>query len=101
MGDYAMDITTLFIQLISGVAGSSIVASGLKHLSLGRVGNVVVGLVGGSLGGQILGSALGTARMTASAGLDPGIIVSEIAGSGLGGAVMLVIVGTLQRVLAK
>jgi hypothetical protein len=97
----AMDFTTLLIQLISGVAGSGIVASGLKHLSLGGVGNVLVGLVGGSLGGQILSSALGTARITASTGLDPGIIVSEIAGGGMGGGVMLVIVGVLQRALAN
>ena len=96
-----MDFTTLLIQLISGVAGSGIVASGLKHLSLGGVGNVLVGLVGGGLGGQILSSALGTARMTASIGLDPGIIVSEITGGGMGGAVMLVIVGMLKRALSN
>lgn len=100
-GTQAMDITTLLIQLVSGVAGSSILASSLKHLSLGGLGNVLAGLVGGALGGQVLGNALGTTRMTASTGLDPGIIVSEIAGGGLGGAVLLVVVGALQRSLAK
>jgi len=92
-----MDFITLLIQLLSGAAGSVIAASGMKHLSLGSAGNVLVGLVGGGLGGQILGNALGTARMTASTGLDPGIIVSEMAGGGVGGAVLMVIVGALHR----
>jgi hypothetical protein len=96
-----MDVTTLFIQLASGIAGSSLAVSGLRGLSLGNVGNVLVGLVGGGLGGQILGSALGTARMTARTGLDPGIVISEIAAGGLGGLMLLPIVGLLHRALVK
>ena len=96
-----MDYTTLIIQFAGGVAGSSVAASGLKHASLGGGGNVLVGLVGGGLGGQVLGSALGTARMTARTGLDPGLIVSEIAGGGMGGAALLAIVGVLHRAFAR
>jgi len=96
-----MDVTTLVIQLAGGVAGSSLVAAGIRHLSLGDVGNVLVGLVGGGLGGQILGSALGTARMTARTGLDAGIVISEIASGALGGVTLLTIVGLLHRTFVK
>lgn len=96
-----MDLIHPFIQLASGVVGSLAAASSLRQLSLGHVGNVLVGLVGGGLGGQILGNALGTARLAARTGLDPGIVISEIAAGGTGGALFLALVGLVHRALVR
>lgn len=96
-----MDIVSLLIQLASGIAGGNIAGSAMKSLSLGALGNSVAGLVGGSLGAAILTSALGPSHVAAMANLDPGAIVSQIAGGGVGGGVMMVIVGLLKQIFAR
>ncbi|HEY7754446.1 MAG TPA: hypothetical protein VH856_11595, partial [Steroidobacteraceae bacterium] len=50
-----MDITSLLIQLASGAVGGNVAGAALKNLSLGTLGNSIVGILGGGLGGQILG----------------------------------------------
>lgn len=92
-----MDLA-LIIQLISGAVGGNVAGSVLKNLSLGPVLNSVIGILGGGIGSQILGSVgLGAA----SGGMDIASIVSQIAGGGIGGAVLLVIIGLVKNVLAK
>lgn len=92
-----MDLA-LIIQLISGAVGGNVAGSVLKNLSLGPVLNSVIGILGGGIGSQILGSvSLGAA----SGGMDIASIVSQIAGGGIGGAVLLVIIGLVKNVLAK
>lgn len=92
-----MDLA-LIIQLISGAVGGNVAGSVLKNLSLGPVLNSVIGILGGGIGSQILGSiGLGAA----AGGMDIASIVSQIAGGGIGGAVLLVIIGLVKNVLAK
>lgn len=96
-----MDIVGLIIQLISGAVGGNIAGSLLKKFSLGTVGNSIVGILGGGLGGQILGM-LGLGGGGAEAGsLDLGSIVSSIAGGGVGGGVLMVIIGFIRQALKK
>lgn len=88
-----MDATSLVIQLVSGAVGGNAAGAAMKKLSLGTVGNSIVGILGGGLGGQILG-ALG---MDGGGGaMDAGSIVSSIAGGGVGGAVLLAIIGAIK-----
>jgi hypothetical protein len=100
-----MDIVSLIIQLASGAIGGNLAGSLLKKLSLGLLGNSLAGIVGGALGGQILERAIGLAPTIATgagAGApDVGAVVSQIAGGGVGGAVMMVIVGLLRSAFAK
>ncbi|MGE5513242.1 MAG: hypothetical protein ACM31O_18585 [Bacteroidota bacterium] len=95
--DIAMDIGSLLVQLISGAAGGNIVGDRLKPISLGIWGNTLSGIVGGGVGGQILNTAFGTSRIVAATGVDAGIIISEIASGGIGGAALAVLVGVLRR----
>lgn len=95
-----MDPIGLLIQLISGAAGGNIAGSLLKNASLGNAGNALAGGIGGLLGGNILNSALGVGKVAAS-GLDIGTIISQIAGSGVGGGVLMVLVGLLKQIFAK
>ena len=96
-----MDPIALFIQLISGAAGGNIAGSLLKNSSLGNVGNTLAGGIGGLLGGNILNSALGIGKAAAASGLDIGTIISQVAGSGVGGGVLMVLVGLLRQIFAK
>jgi uncharacterized membrane protein YeaQ/YmgE (transglycosylase-associated protein family) len=99
-----MDMGSLLIQLISGAAGGNIAGAVLKQMSLGPVGNSIVGILGGVLGGQLLGmlGAGGTgAAAAAASGLDIGSIVSSLAGGGVGGGVLMAIVGILRQQMVK
>jgi uncharacterized membrane protein YeaQ/YmgE (transglycosylase-associated protein family) len=91
-----MDITALLIQLVSGAVGGNAAGAAMKKLSLGTLGNSIVGILGGGLGGQILG-ALGMGGD--GGGADAGSIVSSIAGGGVGGAVLLAIIGAIKSAM--
>jgi hypothetical protein len=97
-------IINLIIQLLSGAAGGNIVGNILKQHNLGPLGNSIAGIVDGGLGGQLLnmilgsGAAAGTAASAATAsGLDFGSIVEQIAGGGVGGGVLMLIVGIIKQ----
>jgi len=94
-----MDIVPLIIQLVSGAIGGNVAGSAMKNLSLGTLGNSIVGILGGGLGGTILQSLLGMGGE--SAGMDIGSIVSNIAGGGVGGGVLLAIIGVVKNMLGK
>ncbi|MDH3263511.1 MAG: hypothetical protein OEM24_05895 [Paracoccaceae bacterium] len=88
----------LIIGLISGAVGGNVAGAGLKNFSLGPLLNSVVGAVGGAGGGQIL-SMLGGAD--AAAGLDLGAIIGQVAGGGIGGAVLTAVAGFIKNAMAK
>ena len=90
----------LLISLISGVVGGNVAGGLMKNLSLGTVWNSVVGILGGGLGGQLLGM-LGIAGGGDASSLDIGSILANVAGSGVGGAVLLAIVGAVKKAMAK
>lgn len=94
-----MDILPLLIQLVSSAIGGNAAGSALKNLSLGTLGNSLVGILGGGLGGTILQSLLGMGGE--SAGMDIGRIVSNIAGGGVGGGVLLAIIGVIKKMLGS
>ena len=54
--------------------------------------------MGGGIGGQLLGM-LGVAL--ASGDMDLGSIVGNVAGGGVGGAVLLAIIGIIKKALPK
>lgn len=96
-----MDPVSLIIQLIGGAAGGNVAGSLLKNLSLGTSGNSIAGLIGGLLGGNVLNSALGLGKAAATSGLDIGALISQFAGAGVGGGVVMVLVGLLRQIFAK
>ena len=94
-----MDLA-LIIQLVSGAVGGNIAGGLLKDVSLGTLGNTLVGILGGGLGGQLL-SMLGVGGAETAGSVDIASIVSQVAGGGVGGGVLLVIVGLIKNALAK
>ncbi|RKF05068.1 hypothetical protein C8N26_0468 [Tenacibaculum lutimaris] len=79
------------ISLLSGAVGGNLAGAVLKKYSLGTLWNSVVGIFGGGLGAQLLGML----------NIDISGIIGNIAGSGVGGAVLLVIVGIIKSAMAK
>ena len=90
----------LLIQLLSGAVGGNVAGGLLKNYNLGAIWNSVVGILGGGLGGQLLG-ALGVLGGGEGSTLDIGSIIGNIASSGVGGGILLVIVGFIKKMIAK
>jgi uncharacterized membrane protein YeaQ/YmgE (transglycosylase-associated protein family) len=88
----------LIIQLISGAVGGNIAGSLMKNSSLGTLLNSVIGILGGGLGGQILGM-MGMGG--AAGGMDIVSILTQVAGGGVGGGILLAIVGLVKNAMAK
>jgi hypothetical protein len=89
----------LIISLISGALGGNVAGALLKNFSLGRLLNAVVGVVGGGLGGQLLG--IGGPMMGAEGGFDVGALIGNVAGSGVGGGTLIVIVGAVKSIMSR
>ncbi len=81
----------LIISLLSGAVGGNIAGALLKKFSLGTLWNSVVGILGGGLGAQLLGML----------NIDISGIIGNIASSGVGGAVLMVIVGLIKSAMSK
>ncbi|MBN1558768.1 hypothetical protein JW998_00860 [candidate division KSB1 bacterium] len=88
----------LIIQLLSGAVGGNIAGGLLKKLSLGTLWNSIVGILGGGLGGVLLNSI---GLQGQSAGLDIGAIIGNIASSGVGGGILMIIVGLIKNAMKK
>ncbi len=96
-----MNIVPLIIQLVSGALGGNIAGGLLKKLSLGKLWNSIVGIVGGGLGGQILGMLGMGATGDAGSALDVGNILQSVAAGGVGGGALMGIIGAVKGVLGK
>jgi hypothetical protein len=83
----------LLLSLGTGAIGGNVTGALFKTLSLGRVGNSTVGMIGGGIGGQIVDAAVSP---TGGSGL-----VSNIALSFAGSIVLTAIMGLLRNALSK
>ena len=88
----------LIIQLVSGAVGGNVAGGLMKKMSLGTLGNSIVGILGGGIGGQLL-NMLGVA--TGGGGMDIGSIIGMVASGGVGGGVLMVVVGLIKKLLGK
>jgi len=95
-----MDVTSLIIQLISGAIGGNAVGAASKDISLGPLGNTIVGALGGGIGGQILNSVLGLGGAAVASGLDINTIVSGFLTGGVSGGLTALVIGLLKSRLA-
>lgn len=103
-----MDITSLIIQLIVGAIGGNAAGKAMPDKSLGTLGNTIAGVLGGLGGGQLLDMVLGGGAMAtdaaagaAAGGMDIGAIIQDIAGGGIGGAVLMVVVALIKGAMNK
>jgi uncharacterized membrane protein YeaQ/YmgE (transglycosylase-associated protein family) len=94
-----MDISMIrwLISLVSGLVGGNLSGSTAKE-NLGTLGNSLTGLLGGGLGHLAL-QALGI--FAASPELSLTSILTNIGASGLGGALLPMIVSMLKKAFVK
>jgi uncharacterized membrane protein YeaQ/YmgE (transglycosylase-associated protein family) len=79
------------ISLITGAVGGNAAGAIFKNLSLGPVGNTISGLIGGGAGAAILNAVTGSAAAPTG-----GSWVGNIASSGVGSVVVMLIVGFIK-----
>jgi uncharacterized membrane protein YeaQ/YmgE (transglycosylase-associated protein family) len=102
----AMNVMGIVTDLIAGGVGGNVAAAVLKKLDLGPVGNTIAGVVGGVGGGQLLSMLMsgGAAAATSAAtggGMDMSSILGNVAGGGVGGAVVMAVVGLIKTQMSK
>ena len=78
----------LVLSLIGGGIGGYMTGAVLKN-NLGSAGSVIIGLIGGVASEKIL----------ASTGVVSGSVVGEIVASGIGGAILVLIVRALKKAI--
>ncbi|MGB8313276.1 MAG: hypothetical protein WCE69_02205, partial [Aestuariivirga sp.] len=95
-------------QLIAGAIGGNAAGKAMPDKSLGTLGNTIAGVIGGGIGGQLLDKILGGGAMAtdaaagvAASGLDIGAIIQDIAGGGIGGAVVTIVVAIIKGMMNK
>jgi uncharacterized membrane protein YeaQ/YmgE (transglycosylase-associated protein family) len=99
-------IVGVIISLVSGAVGGNIAGGVLDEHSLGPIGNSLAGIVGGGVAGPLL-SALGGSRgvspdrSISAGGFDLGRLVGQVAGGGVGGAVLMIIVGLIKQAVVR
>lgn len=87
-----MDIGAVLTSLISGGVGGNIAGALLKKFNLGPLGNTIAGVIGGGVGGAALNNMMGATDMTSG-------VLGNIAGSGVGGAIVMVVVGLIKHAM--
>jgi hypothetical protein len=92
-------MVNIIIQLVSGAIGGNGAGALLKKLSLGTVGNSIVGILGGGIGGQLMG-LLGMTPAAAGS-LDLNGIIANVVSGGVGGGVLMGIIGAIKKAIGK
>ena len=96
-----MDLTSLIIQLLAGVAGRNAVGKSIPIADLGALGNSIAGAIGGAGGGQLLLLLIPALASAASSGsLDIGALIGQVVGGGAGGAILTVVAGLLKNMMS-
>ena len=90
-----MDLTSLVIQLIGGVAGAQGITTIFKQLSSGPTLDTLMGLIGGFAGGRLVGLIPGLE------GTDIVAVIGNLIGGGLGGGALTAMVGLVRQALKK
>ena len=83
-----MNLTALLVQLLAGALGGYVAGNVAKEMSLGTIGNSVVGALGGGVGGQILFAILGLSGTVQ--------IVSALVVGGVSGGLATLLIGFLK-----
>lgn len=102
---------SLIISLISGLIGGHLAGAGLGDKSLGTLGNSISGIVGGAGGSFILkmmgllgtaaAASTGAAPAEGASSFDIASLLTNIGGSGAGGAILTAIIGVLKESMQK
>jgi len=92
-----VNICSFLLQLIWGAAAGYTAGAGVNALTWGTAGDLLLGVSGGGLGGRMLEYLLwGDAYAS-----DSEIFRASIVGGCLGGALMVVLAGSIKAILQR
>lgn len=94
-----MNIVSLIVSIISGLVGGNVAGAAMKDKSLGTAGNSVTGAIGGGIGGFIMQAMDIIGSSAASGGMNLGSIIGNVGGSGVTGAILLIIVALIKNAM--
>ena len=90
-----MEIIPLIIQLVLGAGGAVVAGKLLSRVDEGLLINAGIGVFGGIVAGQLLGTIVGW--FVPAPSIDLSFMISSIVGGLAGGALLLLIVGSIGR----
>jgi hypothetical protein len=102
-----MNVMGIVTDLIAGGVGGNIAGAVLKKFDLGPIGNSIAGAIGGAGGGQLLGmlmsggAAAAATSAASSGGMDMTSLIGNVAGGGVGGAILMAVVGLIKAQMSK
>ncbi len=94
-----MNISCLILQIVTGIAASNLLASGMKSFHLGVPCNSIAGALGGALGGQIFLRLTGVESDFHSS--DAQIFLTSVFGAASGGIIVSFIGGFFKRLFTR
>lgn len=93
-----LDVVGLLVQLVSGVAGAYLIVRLVAPFDLGRLGNLMTGMIGGAVGGQMIATVLDAGMHVPLPPGDASSMVALIAAGGICGGIAVVLVALLRRI---
>ena len=90
-------LINLIIQIVAGALGGNGAGAALKEMSLGPLGNSIVGAIGGVGGGQLLSALIPMLAGATAGGADVEAIIGQAVGGGIAGAILTAIVGFIKN----
>ena len=88
-------VLNLLLQLIGGVIGGVAAGTVAGDVTIGQVGNVAAGALGGVAGGSLLTAFNPDISVTRN-GLDVFVVIGQLLGGGLSGAIATVFVSLIM-----
>jgi len=91
-----MTVVNLILQLLGGALGGNFAGGVLKKYGLGVIGNTIAGGLGGIFVGQVMARFLGMSDYSGMVN-----VIASIAGSVVGGGVLVLMLGDCFRRIKK
>ena len=95
-------IVNLIIQIVAGAIGGNAAGGFLKNIDLNPLTKTITGAAGGGICGTILQGLIPALSTAASnGGLDIGVMLGNLAGGGITGAIVTAAFGLIKNALVK
>jgi hypothetical protein len=94
-----MELTSLIVQLLGGIAAGHAVGKGVREVDLGFPGNALTGAVGGICGAHLLQVLV--PPFAASGGVDLAVLAAHLVVASASGAMLTAVVGLARSELRE
>lgn len=85
-----VNLISFVLSLLSGAVGGNLAGNAMKKYDLGMLGNTVAGLIGGAIGGPVTNMLMSHPETLFG-------VLTNILGSGVGGAIIMIVVGLIKN----